>query len=246
VPECSFSTDASSTGATVGPAWLGCESGAGGDHRRLPGVDGGDDLGDVDALQIDGCDAEAGMSQLALDDVERDPLVREFDGVGVAELVRREPAPHTGALVMSLAGSRAHARIEPEGSQDVGAAKSQCRAGVAFLLVSGKDLAQLRPSLAAPPAGPSREPPRRRAATSQRVTLLLDGVRDPGMRSRFLTKREPHSGAPGSPGFTPHLADQPGMSPSHHGRDAVSRRWRGNPPEVRVPETLQLLPGPFR
>jgi hypothetical protein len=33
---------------------------------------------------------------LALDDVERDPLVGEFDGVGVAELVRREPPPHTG------------------------------------------------------------------------------------------------------------------------------------------------------
>jgi hypothetical protein len=36
------------------------------------------------------------MPPLALDDVERDPLVGEFDGVGVAELVRREPPPHTG------------------------------------------------------------------------------------------------------------------------------------------------------
>jgi hypothetical protein len=36
------------------------------------------------------------MPQLALDDVERDPLVGEFDGVGVAELARREPPPHTG------------------------------------------------------------------------------------------------------------------------------------------------------
>jgi hypothetical protein len=36
------------------------------------------------------------MPQLALDDVERDPLVREFDGVGVAQLVRREPPPHAG------------------------------------------------------------------------------------------------------------------------------------------------------
>jgi hypothetical protein len=36
------------------------------------------------------------MPQLALDDVERDPLVREFDSVGVAELVGREAAPHAG------------------------------------------------------------------------------------------------------------------------------------------------------
>jgi hypothetical protein len=36
------------------------------------------------------------MPQLALDDVERDPLVGEFDGVGVAQLVRREPSPHAG------------------------------------------------------------------------------------------------------------------------------------------------------
>jgi hypothetical protein len=49
-----------------------------------------------DPLQIDGGDAEVGMPQLALDDVERDVLVGEFDGVGVAELVGREPSPHAG------------------------------------------------------------------------------------------------------------------------------------------------------
>ena len=36
------------------------------------------------------------MTQLPLDDVERDAVVGEFDGVGVAQLVRREPPPHTG------------------------------------------------------------------------------------------------------------------------------------------------------
>jgi hypothetical protein len=36
------------------------------------------------------------MPQLAGDDVERDPLVREFDGVGVAELVGGETPPHAG------------------------------------------------------------------------------------------------------------------------------------------------------
>jgi hypothetical protein len=70
--------------------------GAGGDHRRFPGVDGGDDLGVVDPLQIDRGGAEVGVPRLALDDVERDPLVRELDGVGVAELVGGEPPPHAG------------------------------------------------------------------------------------------------------------------------------------------------------
>jgi hypothetical protein len=44
----------------------------------------------VDPLQINRGDAEVGVPQLALDDVERDALVGEFDGVGVAELLRRE------------------------------------------------------------------------------------------------------------------------------------------------------------
>jgi hypothetical protein len=75
--------DASSSGATTGPGRLDVESGARGDHRGLSGVDGGDDLGVVDPLEIDGGHAEVGLPQLALDDVERDPLVGEFDGMGV-------------------------------------------------------------------------------------------------------------------------------------------------------------------
>jgi hypothetical protein len=35
-----------------GQAGLDAESGAGGDHRRLAGVDGGDDLGVIDPLKI--------------------------------------------------------------------------------------------------------------------------------------------------------------------------------------------------
>jgi hypothetical protein len=47
-------------------------------------------------LQIDRGDAEVGVAQLTLNDVERDPLVGELDGVGEAQLVGREEAPHTG------------------------------------------------------------------------------------------------------------------------------------------------------
>ena len=35
------------------------------------------------------------MPELALDDVDRDPFSRELDGVGVAQLVRGEPASDT-------------------------------------------------------------------------------------------------------------------------------------------------------
>jgi hypothetical protein len=36
------------------------------------------------------------VTQLPLDDVERDALVGKLDGVGMAQLVRGEPPPHTG------------------------------------------------------------------------------------------------------------------------------------------------------
>ena len=37
-----------------------------------------------------------GKAELALDDVERHAFASEFDGVGVAQLVRRKAPPHTG------------------------------------------------------------------------------------------------------------------------------------------------------
>ena len=45
-------------------------------------------------LQVDRGRAEVGVAELALDDVERHALAGELDRVGVAQLVRREPAPH--------------------------------------------------------------------------------------------------------------------------------------------------------
>ena len=64
-----------------------------GDHRRAAGVDGVDDLGVVDAMQVNGGRAEVGVAELALDDLERHACAGELDRVGVAQLVRREP-PH--------------------------------------------------------------------------------------------------------------------------------------------------------
>src|SRR4051794_19497243 len=78
------------------PAWKR-EADAGRDHRCSPSVDGLDDLVGVDALQVDRSDAEVAVAELALDDVERDAVVREFDGVRVAELVRGKAPAYAGA-----------------------------------------------------------------------------------------------------------------------------------------------------
>ena len=76
------------------------KSGAGGKHWRGSCVDGLDDFAVVDALQVDGRDAEVGVAELALDDVERNALAGHLDGVRVAELCgakrRRTPARRAG------------------------------------------------------------------------------------------------------------------------------------------------------
>jgi hypothetical protein len=54
------------------------------------------DLGVVDALEVDGCDAEVAVAELAEDDDQRHAFARHLDRVGVAKLVRREASPHAG------------------------------------------------------------------------------------------------------------------------------------------------------
>jgi hypothetical protein len=60
-------------------------------------VDGVDDFGVVDALEVDAGDAEVAVTQLALDDDERHALMSHLDRVGMAELVWREASPHAGS-----------------------------------------------------------------------------------------------------------------------------------------------------
>ena len=57
---------------------------------------GVDDLGVVDALQVDRGDPEVAVAELALDDDQWDAFAGHLDGVGVAQLVRREAAAHAG------------------------------------------------------------------------------------------------------------------------------------------------------
>jgi hypothetical protein len=73
-------------------------------------MDGLDDFVVVDALQVYGCDAEVAVAKLALDDHQRHALAREFDGMGVAKLVRSEAPPdarlHGGSAQTCSGGGR--------------------------------------------------------------------------------------------------------------------------------------------
>jgi hypothetical protein len=67
-------------------------------------MDSVNDLGVIDATQIGGGDREVGVSELALDEQQRDAFARHLDCVGVAQLVGSEPAAHSsaGSDVMQL------------------------------------------------------------------------------------------------------------------------------------------------
>src|SRR5665213_1788181 len=56
-------------------------------HRGRSRVNGVDDLRTVDSLQVDRCDAEVRMPELALDNDQRHALMRHLDRVRVTELM---------------------------------------------------------------------------------------------------------------------------------------------------------------
>ncbi len=90
------------------PGRLGPKRCAGGDHRRAASVDGLDDFGVVDSLEIDRRDAEVAVAELPLNDHERHALESHFDGMRVSQLVRGEPSADTccngGAPQLSSSG----------------------------------------------------------------------------------------------------------------------------------------------
>ena len=88
--------------------------GAPGDHRFGSLVHGLDDLGVVDSAQVAGCDREIGVTELALDHNQRDPLPRHLNSVRVAQLIRRESATDAGChggVVQLCADARRRARV---------------------------------------------------------------------------------------------------------------------------------------
>ena len=66
------------------------------DHRRSACVHGLDDLGVVDALEVDRGDAEVAVAELALDDDQWYAFVRLLDCVRVAQLMSRETSARAG------------------------------------------------------------------------------------------------------------------------------------------------------
>jgi len=59
-------------------------------------VNGVDDFAGVYALEVDRGDPEIGMLELPLDYWQRDPFVGHLNGVGVPELMWREPSANAG------------------------------------------------------------------------------------------------------------------------------------------------------
>ncbi len=92
------------------------EAGGGRHHRGPPVVDRDDDLGAIDPLQVDRSDTEVATAELALDHVERNALARHLNRVGMAELVRSEPAPNPSlqSKAPQLRPHRPAARINAE------------------------------------------------------------------------------------------------------------------------------------
>jgi hypothetical protein len=64
----------------------------GGNHRFGSLVDGLDDLGVVDSAEVSGRDCQVGVTELALDHDQRNPLARHLNRMRVPQLMRREPA----------------------------------------------------------------------------------------------------------------------------------------------------------
>ena len=64
------------------------------------------------SLEIGGGDTEVGVAELPLDHIQRNALAGHLDGVGVAQLVRREPTSHP-RLGGEPAQLRARARLRP-------------------------------------------------------------------------------------------------------------------------------------
>jgi hypothetical protein len=55
-----------------------------------------DDLVIVDPLKVGRRHTEVRVAKLPLNEVDRNPLARHLDSMGMTELVRREPASHPG------------------------------------------------------------------------------------------------------------------------------------------------------
>jgi hypothetical protein len=93
-------------------------------------VDSVDDLGVIDAPQVHRCDREIGVAELALDDEQRHALAGHFDGVGMAQLVRRESASYSAASSGHLGAATAPGEGQCERGCRVGDTAEAAPAGL--------------------------------------------------------------------------------------------------------------------
>jgi hypothetical protein len=86
------------------------DGGADRDHGRAAGVDGVDDFGVVDALEVDRGDAEVAVANLALDHDERHALVCHLHRMRLAKLMGARSAAECRLPRRSGAGRRVRPR----------------------------------------------------------------------------------------------------------------------------------------
>jgi hypothetical protein len=77
-----------------GDSAVDCEPRGRRDHWCGAFVDGVDDLGVIDPAQVSRRNPEGGMSELPLDDQQRNPFTGHLDRVRMPQLVRREPSAY--------------------------------------------------------------------------------------------------------------------------------------------------------
>ena len=165
------------------------EACAGGDHGWPAGVDGVDDLARVDSLQVDRGHAEVAVSELALDDVERDALAGELDRVRVPELcgTKRRRMPVRAARRRSAAraaeGGHARPQVRPLMTQNSGPTGIVWRAVTQGLSCS-KPQSSMPTSRRRPPLPQRTRIEPRRGSRSSSVSPALRGCAGRRARAR--------------------------------------------------------------
>jgi hypothetical protein len=179
-------------------------------------VGGVDDLDAVDPLQIDRCDPEVGVPELARDDDQRDAVVSQLDGVGVAELVQREPTTDAG---------EDRAAVGCAGGGLLPVSSGGCAVGHAEQRSGAKAGAELKPQLE---VGTRRSDPCRprgggRLSAPDKNPSAVAVEIGPGEVKRLA---DPQAGAPQDPDQRPEPGTVwPVASCTHDGDDLLDRRW---------------------
>ena len=173
------------------------------------------------------------MPELPLDNQERDPLARDFDRVGVPELVRRGPTSDTGregvAVELPASGGR---RPRPTARRSVDHAQQRADRQLDPTREPWREMTlHAQRSI---PTSRRRSPfPRRtRIDAASRVEVGL------GQRQRFLIRK------PAAPEHDDQRP-QPEAVPvrrglAHHRDDLVDRRWIGR---IQLALVLRGMPG---